>query len=363
MFSDCSLWLCWSDHLPFDFQAVGICNARPTPQRSEKQQAADDQLLSSTNVCDLTIAKNALKSGADVNAAEYGGKTTLISAAKGGCYKLIDLLLDAGANPIAQDDNGVSAVDILLPFSEEANGTRFRLLNGGSKPEGLARGLIEAVIAKDLERATDLIKQGAYVDYKDKRRDEQPTPLLIAGGQGNLEMVKLLVGSGARVNRTDKSGRTPLITVSASGNTSAAELLISSGASMESSDAKGATPLIVAASYGHVELTKMLLNNKAPIDQSNYLTGARALEYAISNKHPDLVPILLKAKPDLNLQDNNGMTPLMFAAGVGDLESAKLLLQAGANPNLKSKDGSTALVYARQFSPQIVTLLEPVTGK
>jgi len=53
----------------------------------------------------------------------------------------------------------------------------------------------------------------------------------------------------------------------------------------------------------------------------------------------------------------------MLAAFLNDIESAKLLLKAGADPNLKNKQGHTAMDFAKARSPEIAKLLEQVIGK
>ena len=84
--------------------------------------------------------------------------------------------------------------------------------------------------------------------------------------------------------------------------------------------------------------------------------------FAVSNKDKDLmsaarrgdletVRATLSAGADVNIRDKDGRTPLMFAAQRGDIEVARLLLQKGANPNLRDNDGLTAYGFALLLPP------------
>ena len=61
---------------------------------------------------------------------------------------------------------------------------------------------------------------------------------------------------------------------------------------------------------------------------------------------------------DLNIQDNEGLTPLMYAILFGNLKSAKILLEYGANPDIQDNIGKTSLMYATQMrDPDLVRVL------
>ena len=68
---------------------------------------------------------------------------------------------------------------------------------------------------------------------------------------------------------------------------------------------------------------------------------------------------LLQAGCDINAADNNGRTPLMYAARYSQLTAVQLLLEAGANVNARDKGGMTALDLAKQFANrEIIELLQ-----
>ena len=70
--------------------------------------------------------------------------------------------------------------------------------------------------------------------------------------------------------------------------------------------------------------------------------GFVALHYACNNGHLECAKALLGAGADINKQDIDGQTPLMWAAQWGKIEVVRELLKRGAKKELKSKDGRTA---------------------
>jgi ankyrin repeat protein len=63
---------------------------------------------------------------------------------------------------------------------------------------------------------------------------------------------------------------------------------------------------------------------------------------AARNAEPEVVKSLVDAGADLDVQNEEGMTALMFAADEDNVENARVLVLAGANVNLKDKDGESA---------------------
>ena len=75
--------------------------------------------------------------------------------------------------------------------------------------------------------------------------------------------------------------------------------------------------------------------------------GNPVLSLATRAQLPEMVRFLVAAGADVNVQSQDrGYTPLMDATQKGDILICKMLLESGANPDLRSKDGQTALVIA-----------------
>ncbi|MFN0024776.1 MAG: ankyrin repeat domain-containing protein [Parvularculaceae bacterium] len=111
-------------------------------------------------------------------------------------------------------------------------------------------------------------------------------------------------------------------------------------------------PLNIAAAHGPAEMVGVLLDAGAALEQPGR-DGLYPLHNAIMSGQKDIVTLLLQRGAVVDARDKLGRTPLVsFAAMAGsDIEIAKMLLAAGANPNIESAeadDSPSALQYAAE---------------
>ena len=119
------------------------------------------------------------------------------------------------------------------------------------------------------------------------------------------------------------------------------------------------------ARWGHLPLLEQFIAEGYEIDgRTEY--GYTPLMLAASGGHQDIVRRLIDAGADVNaVDDRNGMTPLMWnlaAVHSGDvyLSISRELLRAGADVTIISKDGKTALDWARERrNAELIDLLSP----
>jgi ankyrin repeat protein len=90
---------------------------------------------------------------------------------------------------------------------------------------------------------------------------------------------------------------------------------------------------------------KGLLRNGADVNAQN-LEGRTALMFAVINLRTATVKTLLQFGADVNVQANCGCTPLMLAACSGDIRITQALLNRGADARKICWPGKTALVVA-----------------
>jgi ankyrin repeat protein len=177
----------------------------------------------------------------------------------------------------------------------------------------------------------------------------------------------LLIRAGAKVNATNDLGATPLWTASLNGSAAMVRRLLEAGANPNAALLLGETPLMVASRSGNPDVVKQLLVRGANAN-ARAARGQTALMWAVAQKHPGVVEVLLAHGADIHARSeiwsqvmavpphglpeynraipHGGDTALMFAARVGDLASARLLVAAGANVNDADAWGVSATVLA-----------------
>jgi ankyrin repeat protein len=193
------------------------------------------------------------------------------------------------------------------------------------------------------------------------------TPLHWASYRDDLEGADRLIRAGANVNAANDLGVTPLWPASENGSSAMVRRLLEAGANPNAALLSGETPVMVAARSGYPDVVEQLLSKGATVN-AHGPRGQTALMWAVSQKHPSVVKVLLAYHADIQLKSevwsevmavpphgylgynkaipHGGETALMFAARVGDLESAKLLAAAGANVNDADAWGVSATTLA-----------------
>jgi ankyrin repeat protein len=224
--------------------------------------------------------------------------------------------------------------------------------------------LVDAAKSADADALRALLKQG--VDVKAASADGT-TALHWASYRDALESADLLIRAGANVNAANDLGATPLWNASLNGSTAMVGRLLQAGANPNLALLGGETPLMIASRSGNPDVVTQLIDKGAHVNARGP-RGQTALMWAVSQQHPDVVRILLTRGADIHARSDvlsqmmaapphgkpeynrlipfGGETALMFAARVGDLASAKVLLAAGANVNYADAWGVSAMVLA-----------------
>jgi len=269
---------------------------------------------------DLVALRTLLGGGGDVNTSQADGATALHWAAHNGNLELTALLLEAGANVSTTNLLGISPLSLACSNGDAA--IVELLLNAGADPnEALPNG---------------------------------ETALMMAARTGNIDILNLLIDRGAEVNaRENLRETTPLMWAVDYGNPKAAQTLINRGADVSSHSKtvlQGRRPYLAPTPKERIDeavrgtgqagtAIPINLGDGTPItstNQSVLLAGAGVAE--VSQIAPRRRPREL----------TGGLTSLIFAARRGDLESARVLIDAGADVNQVSEFGWTALLAATQ---------------
>ena len=323
-----------------------------------------------------TVIDTLLKAGADPKGTTSNGTTPLMAASASGKADAVKLLIDRGADVNAKEtvrgqtalmfaaaSNRVDAMKVLIAAGAEVAVTTkvvdlktqtnpeeeafFQAQRGqrqggrGAPPAPGARGSAEPAQAgaqaagrgaADVAGATRQFRFAELVTTQGGL-----TPVLFAARHGYIDAVKQLLESGAKVNQVSSGdGTSPLLMATINGQFDLAMFLLQVGADPKLASDNGVTPLYAAL---NVQWAPKALypQPRAYLQQKvTYLELMKALIDKGAN-----VDARLKKKVwysgynfDLSGVDEIGATPFWRAAYASDVEAMRLLVAAGADPNI-----------------------------
>ena len=234
-----------------------------------------------------------------------------VRTALSGTPEQLARLLDSGLDPNSKTVNGTT---ILMMASPDAEKVRILLARGADAKARAASGCDALTIAAAYRSTAAalklLLEAGAEAKPPDGLRVRH-SPLVLAAMSGDLENVQTIL---RYVPDTNSEALSQAITF---GYPDVVRTLIASGAGAKFTDS----------------------------------SGINLLHWAAITNRPAMIPILVEAGVPIDAVDDSGFTPLMYAATIdfGNTEALKVLLKAGADPNVRNFDGRTALDQARRY--------------
>ncbi|TKS65080.1 Ankyrin repeat and SOCS box protein 2 [Collichthys lucidus] len=219
--------------------------------------------------------------------------------------------------------------------------------------------LQEAVCANNVEICEMLMKAGAKHNLTNTYGI---SPLFTAAQAGQLATLRLLVKHGADINSQAPDGATALYEAAKNGHEEIIELLVSQKADANKPGKNGLLPLHIAAQRGNDTIVSMLLTVTSKVRVLR--AGISPLHLAAERNRNDVLEVLIEAGFDVNAQlsrersklyEDHRSTVLYFAVINNNTDAVRMLLEAGANPNLDVF--KPLMVAARMGCIQIITLL------
>ncbi|KAI9926349.1 hypothetical protein MW887_004113 [Aspergillus wentii] len=206
--------------------------------------------------------------------------------------------------------------------------------------------------------AQSLIEQGANLR---SRANHGETALHYASlnWHSGVDMMKLLLNSDAReiIDLKDDYGQTPLHYAAKRDFTDGIELLVNYEVSIDSLDNYGFSPYLWAVIAGKSSATHLLLSLGVDVNSTS-ADGKSALGWAASLGHSSITELLVKNGASvMSMTRNTQLVPLEEAATCGDLFTVQLLLNNGADPNYRDREGWSAIHWATEEGHWDVVLL------
>jgi|GEM_PF-3402139 len=171
------------------------------------------------------------------------------------------------------------------------------------------------------------------------------TPFHKAVETGDIAVVELFLNAGADVQKQHHRKGTALHMAARLGDLDILLLLYNKGAKVDPNPV-GISPLAIAAATNKLEAAKWLINKGAKVCISNHI-GETPLTYSVAKRYSGMCKLLLENGANPN-DICNGQPVLIMAIRRTDWDCVKLLLDHGADPMLKDKDGSNAYSYTER---------------
>ncbi len=333
----------------------------------------------------LGMADLLIRAGANVNAANDLGVTPLMLACTNGSAPMVEKLLQAGADPAVARPTGETA---LMMASRTGSVAVVRLLVARRADVNAATtGGHTALMWAAAERHADVVRVLAEIGADVHARTAVQTRPARPGGYQRKEPKVLsrfeavnpaaLPRDGDQDPPRPEGGFTPLLHAVLAGDLDAVRVLLAAGANVDDAGPDGVTALMLALIKRHEEIALFLLDRGADPNPGD--TGYTALHLASATGDLAVTEALLAGGADPNVRVERpqrltnafeigvfqspgsgrltqiGSTPFIVAAKSADARMMRLLAAAGADPQLTTNDGTTALMLASGLGKRAAT--------
>nr|XP_042905260.1 uncharacterized protein LOC107454385 [Parasteatoda tepidariorum] len=271
--------------------------------------------------------------------------TPLHWASKGGKLETIEYLVQNKVNIFAKTYENYSVLHLAAKHGHK-NVIEYFLNLGLDFNERNKKGwqpLHYAARKGAVDIVSLLVEKGA--DY-DEMFGRVAKPLHVAAQNGHVEVIKTFIELGQDPNSFEPGNNTPLHKAAEKGTISVINFLVEKGADSHIINSKGEKPIHIAARHGNKEVVDLFLNMGISVDEKSK-DDWTPMHYSITYHQLELVKYLVnrEAKPSLDIKNIEGETPLHLAYKNKRTDIMIMLLEAGANPDIKDNGGRTFLYY------------------
>lgn len=262
---------------------------------------------------------------------------------------------DIASDPLVRNIAAVTKNSRLRSFLEK-NGVKPRKYRRPVREEPLPDGLNTRIQIRTGDNGREIVVSSSSGSGNGGPPDPDrfSRELVRDSGNGNLESVLEDLAGGGNVNFIGGDGRAALHSAARFGFFDICRRLIENGADIALRDGCGDTVLTSAARSGSIELIRYLVEEKGCDIQARNRFGWTPLYCSVLDNHPEVMRYLIEKGADVHTLTQDRESLLMSAAGFSfaspeeKLETARFLLGLGVDPNLRDKNGETALFRAVQ---------------
>ncbi|KAJ9607047.1 hypothetical protein H2200_008119 [Cladophialophora chaetospira] len=282
----------------------------------------------------------------DIDESDWLGHTALIWASKYGHERVVQILLDHGANVDTRE--GICGTALYLASEHGHEKVVRRLLDHGAdvnRQSGLRGTALDAASSRGLKRTVQiLLDHGADVNIQG---GQYGTALQAASQNGHETVAQILLDHGADVNIQDARGNA-LYSASEHGHEKIVQILLDHKADINTQGGRYGTALQAAALHRSTKVMQMLLDHGADVNIQGGEFG-NAIQAASFRGHEKIVRILLEHGTDVNIQGGQYGTALQAASLRGHERVVQILLSHKANVNTQGGLYSNALYAASSY--------------
>ncbi|MDR1260954.1 MAG: ankyrin repeat domain-containing protein [Rickettsiales bacterium] len=203
------------------------------------------------------------------------------------------------------------------------------------------------------ESISDRIERAYFWDDEDWEEEfanlsvKDSNTLRDAARNGELETVRYLIRKGVNINSADKNGWTSLHHAAYGGSSRIVQYLINNGANIHAEDTVcGRKPIHIAAREGNTGIVRLFLSKGIGVNDTDENSWV-PLHYAAWNGYLETAKFLVDEGANIHAKDaTHGKKAVHIAAGRGYIDVAELFLRNGVGIDDTDKEGRTLLYYA-----------------